>query len=88
MLVILFFSLIPWYCPRVKNWFNNRVSGLFFDALITFIDSTFLVIAIQGLLNVREVYYERLKVDKAFLCSIFALVILFAELIAISAFLR
>ena len=88
IIVILILALVPWCCGRVRNWFNNKVGGIFFNALITFVDSTFLVIGMQGLLNVREVYSDRYHLDAGFVWSILAISVLLVELIGVSVFLR
>lgn len=85
---LLVLSLLPWCCTRVKLWIAGQVHEVFFNQLIAFIDSTFFVVAITGMLNAREVYYGALEVDTSFMLSIAAMLTCLIELVAITVFLR
>ena len=82
------FALVPWCCKRISNWFRDKVDGIFFNSIITFIDSTFLVIFLIGLLHVREVKLGHLEVDNSFWFALSALIVCTLELLLISIFLK
>lgn len=69
------------------DWFTRRVSGIYFNAMITFIDSTFLIFAVSALINVRTVYEGFLQKDTAYTLSVVSLSILLFELLSVSIFL-
>ena len=87
ILVIIVLNLVPWCCQRVKNWFRDKVSAIFFNVIITFIDSTFLVFAVQALLHIREAHKGRIEIDTAYFMSILTIVILICELVGLIVFL-
>jgi len=86
--ILVFLAIFPWSCVRCSIWLNKKVHSIFFNALLAFIDSTFLVIILPGLLNIREVYYGHLEMDKSFIFSIVFLSALLVELVGVSIYLR
>lgn len=90
LLIPFFLSLsaFPWCCcPKIQRWADSNVQGIFFNQLIMFIDSTLFMLAITGMLNIREMYYGHLENDTSFKLSVAALAVCFIEMVAISAFL-
>jgi len=69
-------------------WLQRKVHSIFFNALLAFIDSTFLVIILPALLNLREVYYGHLEMDKSFIFSVIYLFVLVIEVVGVSIYLR
>ena len=81
-------AMMPWCCQKLSMWFKKKVDSIFFTSIYTFIDSTFLVIFIIGLLNVREVYNGHLEVDTSFWIAISALAVCVIEFVSVGLFLK
>ena len=57
ILIIVGFIVIaisPCCLTRAKRWVGVKLEAIFFNSLITFIDSTFLVFLVTGMVNVKQ----------------------------------
>lgn len=62
-IVFAYFALVPVLCllavmpccDKIKNWAKNKVRGVFYNGLLTFVDGTFLLLFMTGMINIKQV---------------------------------
>ena len=75
-------------CKKCRKWVHGKIDGIFFNSILTVIDSIFILIVMTAAINVKLVTEGDLPINSSFYASIFGLGVCFIELISVSIFLR
>ena len=74
---------------KCKDWARRKINSIFFNSLLKVIDGLFLVILMTAAINIKQVKEGKLSKNSAsYSLSIFALVVVFLELICVAVFLK
>ena len=88
IVIYIVIAISPCCFTRSKNWVGVKLEAIFFNSLITFIDSTFLVFLVTGMENVKQAMDGDVPYNYSFWMATIALAICAIEFFAISIFLR
>lgn len=53
--VFALLAVMPCCSEKVKKWSANKVQGAFYNGLLSFVDGTFLLLFITGMINIKHV---------------------------------
>ena len=89
VIVFLFISVISaTFCHRnTRNWAKRKIDGITFNSFLTIIDTSFLLLAMTGTINVKSVFDGVLEVDISFYFSILCLTACLLHLICTTCYL-
>lgn len=86
--IIVSMALVLKCCPKVQRWSVRKMGGIFFNSILTFIDGTFLAIALMAAINMKAAADGKVPYDASFAISVISLLVCVGELVAITVFLK
>ena len=68
-------TLLSKRCPKVNKWSKKKFGEIFFNAILAFIDGTFLVIVLMAVINIKASIDQKVPYDTSFVLSIISLLV-------------
>ena len=80
------FSVCPICCLKARKWSKRKLRSFFFNGVLTFIDGTFLLFILTGMINIRQAQNGIVPKNQSFYGAIVAVLMCTVQIIAVTIF--